>query len=508
MTDTFNYAMLKALAEQLGRPLATLIALSHDNDPFVSDRPGRRLDHAKWFAGLWETFEFADGVHLRRIHYRLVVTPSLVWPNGERYANTYLHWHRLCTSASDARYLDFVPAGAFVDRRAPEPLIFVPHDIATEASLGISHTDILIDSDEDLPSFDWTPNEYEFPPLPNLILSRPEIVEPYAIELWSEKSTQNDVLLPLARSLGITLVTGVGELSITACHGLLSRIREHGRRTRIFYISDHDPSGENMPVSVSRKIEFLLRRDSKNSDLDICLQPLVLTPEQVAEYDLPRAPIKDSDKGRTRFEERHGTGATELDALEELRPGELERLIREAVARYRRPTRLARNNIARKAREIDETLIETRQDVLASHADAIARARTSWETAHAEIESHQEAITEAFAALDQYRNIIEQHQDAIEAKLDGWRESAAPLWNKIGDDLEAAAPDLAAVEWPEPVEADDDDDALYDSQRSYVDQIDRYKLHQGKPTTRRERRKSPSPRTRRLPRRKKKRGRR
>jgi hypothetical protein len=73
-----------------------------------------------------------------------------------------------------------------------------------------------------------------------------------------EKSTMNDILLPLARKLDVTLISGVGELSITHCLALARRVREHGRRTRILYASDHDPAGQGMPVSVARKIEYFL----------------------------------------------------------------------------------------------------------------------------------------------------------------------------------------------------------------------------------------------------------
>jgi hypothetical protein len=42
-------------------------------------------------------------------------------------------------------------------------------------------------------------------------------------------------------------------------------------------------------------------------------------------------------------------------------------------------------------------------------------------------------------------------------------------------------------EWPQPSEPKEDPDSLFDSRRSYVEQIDRYKRHQGKPTARRKR---------------------
>jgi hypothetical protein len=83
----------------------------------------------------------------------------------------------------------------------------------------------------------------------------PEIVEDYVIEIWAEKSTMNDVLVPLARRLDVTLVTGLGELSHTHCNLLVKRVLEHRRKCRILYIADHDPAGDGMPVSIARKIE-------------------------------------------------------------------------------------------------------------------------------------------------------------------------------------------------------------------------------------------------------------
>jgi hypothetical protein len=38
------------------------------------------------------------------------------------------------------------------------------------------------------------------------------------------------------------------------------------------------------------------------------------------------------------------------------------------------------------------------------------------------------------------------------------------------------------AEWPEPEEGNDDTDPMFDSTRSYLDQCDRFELHQGEPT--------------------------
>ena len=54
------------------------------------------------------------------------------------------------------------------------------------------------------------------------------------------------------------------------------------------------------------------------------------------------------------------------------------------------------------------------------------------------------------------------------------------LFNLIEQGLVNEAPSADEFDWPEPDEGDEDDDPMYDSTRSYLDQIDRYKEHQGR----------------------------
>ena len=96
---------------------------------------------------------------------------------------------------------------------------------------------------------------------PQLSLIHPIIPQRYAIEIWCEKSTINDILLPLGQRYRCNVVTGVGEMSRTRCVELVARAREHGRPTIILYLSDFDPGGVSMPTAVARKIEHLLRKD-------------------------------------------------------------------------------------------------------------------------------------------------------------------------------------------------------------------------------------------------------
>ena len=464
---------LKALGEAINRPLGTLIALSDDNDPFLADRPGRRKHGAEWFAALWNRLEVPAGVHLRRLHYLLVSTSGITLPNGAPYENTHKCWKNLGRASQDARYLDLVPAGAFVDRRAAEPVVYEPDDHDSDASVLIHPSQPAFFA-EDRAFLHYEPSEFEFPALPNAILCQPKVADPYRIEVWVEKSTMNDILLPLAQARAVTLVTGVGELSTTHCHALVRRARGHRKKTRILYISDHDPAGDGMPISVGRKIEFFLRRDG--DDLDIQLHPLVLTAEQVAAYALPRVPIKDSDKRRAQFEARHGAGAVELDALEALHPGALRQIVEAAIDKYREPVRSLRNRIARKAATVRREIDDTVERVLAGHEEAIDGLRASLEAAESEIAQHQEAISEI---ISQCQNMIAGHEDVIRQRRELWQERAELVWQQIATDIEQAVPDPDQIVWPA-LKPDEEADPLFDSRRDYLDQMDRFKLHQGK----------------------------
>jgi hypothetical protein len=322
--DDIDHARLKQLAKELDRPLETLYALSGSNDPFLADMPARRA-RAEWFADtIWTGLDIASGAHLRRIFYQAISQdPPLTTLSGEPFINTEECWTELLNGSKDARYLGLIPARSLVDRRSAEPTIYLADEAAQEASAEAAAGG-LVSGDEIIAAPKLM--------LPKLELYRPVIPQPYHVELWCEKSTMNDILLPLGEEYGVNVITGVGEQSHTRCEELIDRALQSERPLRVLYISDFDPAGDSMPVAVARKVEFLLHREQH--DLDVQLRPVVLTHDQTVRYRLPRTPIKASEKRAERFEGRFGEGATELDALEALHPGELERILRQEVERY------------------------------------------------------------------------------------------------------------------------------------------------------------------------------
>jgi hypothetical protein len=120
-----RYDNIKKLANELNRPASTLIALSPNNDPF-SITPTRH-DGAHWFARIWKRFRLGYGIHVRRVHYKLISQAAPIkMSNGMPFKNTAECWEALIGWSNDARYLDLVPAEDFIDRRNAKPLIYLP----------------------------------------------------------------------------------------------------------------------------------------------------------------------------------------------------------------------------------------------------------------------------------------------------------------------------------------------------------------------------------------------
>src|SRR5260370_37798832 len=137
-----------------------------------------------------------------------------------------------------ASYLGMVSAAAIAYRRNEEAVVYanrydVSPEVYVDAYLGGS------------------PFRFpEFPDVPSYGLTHYRADQGYHLEIWCEKSTMNDILLPLCKRYQANLQIGSGELSITAALSLVSRLEQAGRPARIFYVSDFDPAGQSMPVAV------------------------------------------------------------------------------------------------------------------------------------------------------------------------------------------------------------------------------------------------------------------
>jgi hypothetical protein len=237
------------------------------------------------------------------------------------YINDFTCYRWLGAAAKAARWLGYVDFERIVDNRNDEPTTYVPEDTKPRdgelAWVSRTHNPLL-PAAADL--------------MPEIGLDGVNFIQPFRIILAGEKSSLQEALLPIAEEIHGELILPSGEFSDTLVHGFVSRAAEDGRPAVVIYFSDFDPAGNQMPVSVSRKIQAL--RDLKFPDLTIEMHHAALTIEQVRRLDLPSTPLKPKEKRADRWREFTGQEQTEIDALMALHPGELRRIAREAVAPF------------------------------------------------------------------------------------------------------------------------------------------------------------------------------
>lgn len=447
-----GHAEIKALAKERGVAIPELLVLARQNDPFVCGAPADVI-RGEWFADLWQSFGYSGGVHLRRVHYQ-TLSSGLLCPDGSPYENTDACWSLLCNAGAAARALDLVAPDAFVDRKNALPVL----------NAGVPRLEW------DRPRWEWTPSSLSLPEIKTdlgwfLDFTAGDIEiegydyercdQPVLLEVWVEKSTMNDVLEPLCAQLGVNLVASSGFQSITNAVGLLTRAAQHDKPARAFYISDFDPAGDQMPIAVARQVEFWYPRFGKGVDLKIT--PLVLTRDQIDEYDLPRTPVKVDDRRRGNFEKRRGEGAVELDALEALHPGVLDQVVRQAITPYR-------------DRELPFNLRQAEND-------AREAAEQTWEDATVPQRERLGSIQERAQA------ITATYEERLKALASSLAHELAPLQTELTEvegDLARIADEVEIVLPARPrgeVEDVDEDGWLFDAGRDYFDQLDAYRKH-------------------------------
>lgn len=360
-----DYESIKAAAKEQGLKVTDFLAMSPANDPFYVGTP-RDWEMAEWFKEVWDLAGYTDGVHLRRVHYFCVSRPEIRLPKpikqgdkqSDLYLNTEAAWKYLTQASKMARYLGLIDITDIKDNKNPDPIIGTYYSMFySDDPYYADHAPVTVwMSSIEFPTVEaWSPYESD--------------IQPALMEVWVEKGTMNDAISSTVRRYGGNLVTFQGEASITAVQDLVDRIEQADKPTRIFYISDFDPAGNSMPNAVSRKLEWLLKKNGVKQDVKV--KQIALTQEQVAEYRLPRTPIKDSEIRAGRFEEAFGEGSVELDALEALHPGVLAQIVATELSRYY--DRVARDKLYRTQREIERRTKDAIKAIMDEHQELLEK---------------------------------------------------------------------------------------------------------------------------------------
>ena len=142
----------------------------------------------------------------------------------------------------------------------------------------------------------------------------------YYAELWVEKDALSGVLRPLAHQFHVTMMVNKGYSSQSAMYEAGRRFAEkdnEGKETILFYLGDHDPSGEDMVRDIQDRLKMF--------GSEVKVRKLALTMAQIEEYNPPPNPAKMSDSRAAKYVEKHGAESWEVDALP---PEVLQELIR------------------------------------------------------------------------------------------------------------------------------------------------------------------------------------
>jgi hypothetical protein len=190
--------------------------------------------------------------------------------------------------------------------------------------------------------------------------------QPNRLVLIGEKMSLASVLRPIAQEVGGEMLLPTGEPSDTMIAELAERAARDDRRTVIFYLSDFDPAGRQMPISVGRKLQAISQRDFP--DLEAELHHIAVTLQQVEEYNLPSTPLKETERRADKWRAVMGREQTEIDALLALHEGALHGIIMQAI------TPFYDAHLQARADEMRFNWLEDANDSLRSHPDYRQRA--------------------------------------------------------------------------------------------------------------------------------------
>ena len=316
-SDALRAILAKACAKT-GSRQSDLTVLSAAVDPYRLDTDAGHRD-ARWVAEQLDRLVAPEKkIHWRGLHYLLISTTGLIKPNGQPYLNSDKDWTWLSEGAGKAaRWLGYIPFEKITDNRNADPVIFRKAHIAPKRAIAVGFEIKIPDVDDLAP----TPVAEGFVPR-----------QAFNFVIFGEKASLESVLLPIARAKQADLYLPTGEISDTLLYRIAKDAAEDDRPLVLLTVSDCDPAGYQMPVSIGRKLQAF--RDLLFPQLKFEVVPVALTPEQVRELDLPSTPLKEGEKRAGPWVEAFGIEQTEIDALLVLRPDAFREMVENAFAPY------------------------------------------------------------------------------------------------------------------------------------------------------------------------------
>ena len=140
-------------------------------------------------------------------------------------------------------------------------------------------------------------------------------VDPWAqtdhcVEVWTESRSIAGVIEATCREYAVSLYPSGGFTSLSLGYEAAGQVLQvpGDRPVEIVYIGDYDPAG----VLIDQSIMKELRRHLGD---DLTLHRIAVTQEQIAQYDLPTKPRKESERRRRDIEETVEAEAMPVELL-------------------------------------------------------------------------------------------------------------------------------------------------------------------------------------------------
>jgi hypothetical protein len=148
--------------------------------------------------------------------------------------------------------------------------------------------------------------------------------QPYAVEVWSEKSTVSGTLRPILRRYGVGYRSMHGFTSATKVHDVAELTLSLEKPLRVLYVGDFDPSGRHMS-----DVDLPARLEEYGAE-DYTITRVALT--ALDTIGLPSFPASDKRKDPRYhwFVRTHGQACWELDAMN---PNDLRAKVEQAIRR-------------------------------------------------------------------------------------------------------------------------------------------------------------------------------
>lgn len=135
--------------------------------------------------------------------------------------------------------------------------------------------------------------------------------QPNYIEILCEKDALSGVLKRITEKYHVSLLINRGYSSCTAVYYSFKRFQyfiEQGKKVKILYVGDHDPSGLDMIRDINERLEEFGYDGAE-------VIPVALTKGQIKKYSLPPDPAKITDPRAKWYIKNHGKHSWEVDAL-------------------------------------------------------------------------------------------------------------------------------------------------------------------------------------------------